>query len=143
MRYNGDTFMKRGGFTVSDCLFCKIAAGEIPSSKVYEDERCLAFRDIDPQAPTHFLVIPKEHIPSVAGITEDNAGVAAQRAGDVVKAEKFYKETLKYDYESARAYAMLSNALKAVTRQESCGLTMQPCHSLAGLRVEFRLALNS
>ena len=49
---------------MSDCLFCKIIAGEIPSSKVYEDEVCYAFNDIDPQAPTHFLVIPKAHIPS-------------------------------------------------------------------------------
>ena len=62
---------------MSDCLFCKIAQGEIPSDKVYEDELCLAFRDIDPQAPTHFLVIPKVHIPSCAQITEDNAAVTA------------------------------------------------------------------
>ena len=60
---------------MSDCLFCKIAAGEIPSGKVYEDDRCLAFHDIDPQAPTHFLVIPKAHIPSVAGVDADNAAV--------------------------------------------------------------------
>ena len=46
---------------MSDCLFCKIIAGEIPSKKVYEDNQCLAFYDIDPQAPTHFLVIPKTH----------------------------------------------------------------------------------
>ena len=62
---------------MSDCLFCKIVAGEIPSSKVYEDDACLAFYDIDPQAPTHFLVIPKAHIPSVAGVTEENAAVVA------------------------------------------------------------------
>ena len=62
---------------MSDCLFCKIAAGEIPSSKVYEDEVCLAFRDIDPQAPTHFLVIPKAHIGSVAEITPENAPAIA------------------------------------------------------------------
>ena len=49
---------------MSDCLFCKIAAGEIPSNKVYEDELVYAFYDIDPQAPTHFLVIPKAHIGS-------------------------------------------------------------------------------
>ena len=59
------------------CLFCKIAAGEIPSTKVYEDEAVLAFRDINPQAPTHILVIPKEHIPSVAGITAENSQVVA------------------------------------------------------------------
>ena len=53
---------------MEDCLFCKIIAGDIPSSKVYEDDLCYAFNDIDPQAPTHFLVIPKTHIASVAGI---------------------------------------------------------------------------
>ena len=47
---------------MNDCLFCKIAAGEIPSTKVYEDEQTLAFRDIAPQAPVHVLVIPKKHI---------------------------------------------------------------------------------
>ena len=60
-----------------DCLFCKIAAGEIPSTKVYEDEQILAFRDIAPQAPTHILVIPKCHIPSVAQVTEENAPLVA------------------------------------------------------------------
>ena len=59
------------------CLFCKIAAGEIPSTKVYEDDKILAFRDIAPMAPTHILVIPKEHIPSVDGITEENSHVVA------------------------------------------------------------------
>ncbi len=44
-----------------DCLFCKIIKGDIPSNKVYEDDLCYAFYDIDPQAPTHFLVIPKAH----------------------------------------------------------------------------------
>ena len=47
---------------MNDCLFCKIAAGEIPSTKVYEDETTLAFRDIAPQAPVHVLVIPKKHV---------------------------------------------------------------------------------
>ena len=60
-----------------DCLFCKIVAGEIPSTKVYEDEKILAFRDIAPMAPTHILVIPKVHIPSVDGITEENSAVVA------------------------------------------------------------------
>ena len=59
------------------CLFCKIAAGEIPSTKVYEDEKILAFRDIAPMAPTHILVIPKAHIPSVDGITGENSAVVA------------------------------------------------------------------
>ena len=58
-----------------DCLFCKIIAGEIPSKKVYEDDLCYAFYDIDPQAPTHFLVVPKEHIQSVSAVTEESAPV--------------------------------------------------------------------
>ena len=59
------------------CLFCKIVEGEIPSTKVYEDEKILAFRDINPQAPTHILVIPKTHIESVNGITAENASIVA------------------------------------------------------------------
>ena len=63
---------------MSDCLFCKIAAGEIPSNKVYEDETVLAFRDINPQAPTHILVIPKQHAAdSAAQITGENSAVVA------------------------------------------------------------------
>lgn len=60
---------------MSDCIFCKIAAGEIPSKKVYEDELCYAFYDLDPQAPTHFLVIPREHIASAFDVTEENSPV--------------------------------------------------------------------
>lgn len=60
---------------MSDCLFCKIIAGEIPSSRVYEDDLCYAFNDIDPQASTHFLVIPKAHIPSAAAVTQENSAV--------------------------------------------------------------------
>lgn len=62
---------------MSDCLFCKIAAGEIPSKKVYEDDRVFAFYDIDPQAPVHFLVIPKEHIASCGEITAENSTLVA------------------------------------------------------------------
>ena len=62
---------------MSDCLFCKIAAGEIPSAKVYEDDLCLAFKDIEPQAPVHFLVVPKTHIGSVAEVNADNSAIVA------------------------------------------------------------------
>ena len=58
-----------------DCLFCNIAAGKIPSKKVYEDELCYAFYDIAPQAPVHFLVIPKTHLDSVSDVTEENCAV--------------------------------------------------------------------
>lgn len=50
---------------MENCLFCRIAAGEIPSNKVYEDDKVLAFRDIDPQAPTHVLLIPKQHFANI------------------------------------------------------------------------------
>ena len=58
-----------------DCLFCAIAAGEIPSTKVYEDDSILAFRDIAPQAPTHLLVIPKTHISGVSAITAEHSAL--------------------------------------------------------------------
>ena len=60
-----------------DCLFCKIIAGEIPSSKVYEDEKVFAFRDINPQAPTHVLIVPKTHVPCADEITPENASLVA------------------------------------------------------------------
>ena len=60
-----------------DCVFCKIAAGEIPSKKAFEDDRVLAFYDLDPQAPIHILLIPKEHIASAAEITEENGTIVA------------------------------------------------------------------
>lgn len=62
---------------MSTCLFCKIISGEIPSTRVYEDDRILAIRDVAPQAPTHILVLPKEHIPSMAAITAENSSVVA------------------------------------------------------------------
>ena len=62
---------------MSDCLFCKIIAGDIPSTKVYEDDLVFAFRDINPQAPTHILVIPKTHISGCNGVTEENSAVVA------------------------------------------------------------------
>lgn len=60
-----------------DCLFCKIINGDIPSSKVYEDDTVFAFRDIEPQAPVHILIIPKSHIKSAAEITPENSSVVA------------------------------------------------------------------
>lgn len=60
-----------------DCVFCKIAKGEIPSKKAYEDDRVLAFYDLDPQAPVHILIIPKEHIRSADEITAENSSIVA------------------------------------------------------------------
>ena len=62
---------------MADCIFCKIAEGEIPSEIVYSDEHCVAFRDVNPQAPTHILVIPREHIKSVNEINSENSSIIA------------------------------------------------------------------
>ena len=59
----------------ADCLFCKIVAGDIPSSKVYEDDLCYAFNDITPQAPTHILIVPRKHIDSLDTATDDDKGL--------------------------------------------------------------------
>ncbi len=61
-----------------DCLFCKIIAGKIPSDKVYEDDAVLAFKDIDPQAPFHAVIVPKAHIVSAAEISAANSAVIAK-----------------------------------------------------------------
>lgn len=58
-----------------DCLFCKIIKGEIPSNKVYEDDAVFAFRDIEPQAPVHILIIPKEHIASANDLNDENSAI--------------------------------------------------------------------
>ncbi|MBO7728923.1 MAG: histidine triad nucleotide-binding protein [Oscillospiraceae bacterium] len=63
---------------MNDCIFCKIIAGDIPSAKVYEDESVYAFRDINPQAPVHVLVVPKEHISCANEITAENSGAVAK-----------------------------------------------------------------
>ena len=70
---------------MSDCLFCKIISGEIPSSKVYEDDFVFAFRDIAPQAPVHILIVPKEHITSASEINEENSHIVAKCFEAIVK----------------------------------------------------------
>src|SRR5688500_19786482 len=67
----------RGGVDM-DCLFCRIAAGEIPSKKAYEDERVVAFHDIDPKAPVHVLVIPRKHIASIVQLDDADAELIGQ-----------------------------------------------------------------
>jgi histidine triad (HIT) family protein len=71
-----------------DCIFCKIVAGEIPSSKVYEDESVYAFRDIQPQAPVHVLVVPKAHVASADEITGENAELVAKIFAAIPKIAK-------------------------------------------------------
>lgn len=62
---------------MADCVFCKIIAGEIPSKKLYEDDEVLAFYDIEPKAPVHFLVIPKQHFAGAEAVTAENSGLVA------------------------------------------------------------------
>ena len=83
---------------MTDCLFCKIVEGTIPSTKVYEDDLVLAFRDIEPQAPEHIIIIPKQHIKSANDITAENSSLvskvfeaAAKIANDLGFAEKGYR----------------------------------------------------
>ena len=61
---------------MSDCLFCRIIAGEIPSTKVYEDDQVYAFRDINPQAPVHVLIVPKKHMKNILELAADDTGAA-------------------------------------------------------------------
>jgi len=63
---------------MSDCLFCKIISGAIPSQRVFENDHVFAFRDISPQAPVHILVVPKEHVESAAALTAENSDLAAK-----------------------------------------------------------------
>ena len=76
---------------MEDCLFCKIAAGEIPSKKLYEDEQVVAFYDIAPQAKVHFLVIPKKHIPSAAALTETDGALLGHVFAVIAKLDNGYR----------------------------------------------------
>ena len=82
-----------------DCLFCKIIKGDIPSSKVYENEYVYAFRDINPQAPVHILVVPKVHISSVDEINAENSALVAkifEAIPEIAKAEAWTEVTALY-----------------------------------------------
>ena len=77
-----------------DCLFCKIVAGDIPSTKIYENEWVYAFADIDPQAPFHAIIVPKEHLASAAEITAENSHLVAkifEAVSEIAKQENLAK----------------------------------------------------
>ncbi len=93
------------------CVFCDIVAGKIPATILYQDDKAIAFRDIHPQAPTHFLVIPKEHVPSVAELSERHGDLAAHLisvAHEVAKreglaaVEKGYRLVMNYGREGGQ-----------------------------------------
>lgn len=71
-----------------DCIFCKIISGEIPSKKIFEDETCLVFHDVDPKAPVHFLAIPKEHITGADQIDGQNSAIVGHIFSVIAKAAK-------------------------------------------------------
>ena len=80
---------------MSDCLFCKIVSGEIPSTKIYEDEKVYAFLDIEPQAPKHIIIIPKLHIASANEITAENKDIIGDifyAAANIAKEQGFDKD---------------------------------------------------
>lgn len=74
---------------MSDCIFCKIANGEIPVNVVYEDDQILSFHDADPQAPVHVLIIPKKHIPTMDDVTEEDGALLAHL---ILKVQDIAKE---------------------------------------------------
>ena len=100
---------------MDDCLFCKIVKGEIPSKKVYEDEKVYAYYDIEPAAPVHFLVIPKEHIMSSCGeVTEENSAIIGYIYQVIAKLAR----ELKLD----KGYRVVTNC------GEDAGQTVQHIH---------------
>lgn len=80
---------------MSSCLFCRIVAGEIPSSRVYEDDRLVAFEDISPQAPMHVLVVPRQHIATLNDLTAEHDGLVGEmvRRGAAIAAERGHADT--------------------------------------------------
>ena len=106
-----------------DCLFCKIIAGEIPSTKVYEDDMVYAFRDINPIAPVHVLIIPKEHISGANKINADNSKYVAHifEAAAKIAAQEGYPDSFR----------IISNC------GEDAGQTVHPLHFhlLAGTKM--------
>lgn len=78
-----------------DCIFCKIASGDIPAAKVFEDEHCVAFNDIEPQAPTHILIIPRKHIASLDKAKESHSSLLGHlllTAADIARAKGFSED---------------------------------------------------
>ena len=100
---------------MQDCLFCKIVAGEIPSTKIYEDEYVYAFADIDPQAPFHAIIVPKEHITSAADITAENSHLIAKifenRLQSIFFTERNTREQLCYHSENEYCQERNKNTL--------------------------------
>lgn len=94
---------------MTDCIFCKIAAGEIPAEKVYEDDQVVGFRDLNPQAPVHVLIIPRKHIATLNDLTESDESLvghmhraAAKVAADEGLAERGYRTLINCNAEGGQ-----------------------------------------
>lgn len=87
---------------MSDCVFCKIIAGEIPSSKLYEDDELIAIRDINPLAPVHILLIPKKHVPTLMDLTESDMPI-------LMKIAKVANELAKKEGLAERGFRIMIN----------------------------------
>ena len=105
---------------MTDCIFCKIAAGEIPATKVYDDGEVLAFRDINPEAPVHLLVIPRRHIATLNDLTEADAALigrlylaAKQVATELGVAENGYRTVINCNPDAGEAVPHLHMHLLA------------------------------
>ncbi len=85
-----------------DCIFCKIVKNEIPSTVVYEDDKTIAFKDINPEAPVHILIVPKEHLASLEDVTEQNADILK----NILLTAKKVAETMKI---SDSGYRVINN----------------------------------
>ncbi|MGH9159724.1 MAG: histidine triad nucleotide-binding protein [Vicinamibacteraceae bacterium] len=79
---------------MSSCLFCKIIAGEIPSTKLYEDDQLVAFNDLNPQAPLHCLIVPRRHVPTLNDLTERDSGLVGEmiRRAAAIALERGYAD---------------------------------------------------
>ena len=95
---------------MADCLFCRMASGEMPVDKLHDDDLLFAIRDINPRAPVHFMVIPKEHIPTLADLTQDHAAllyrmvaVARDVAAKEGIAERGYRAVINVGREGGQA----------------------------------------
>ena len=92
-----------------ECLFCKIVAGEIPSDRVLEDDDVIAFRDINPRAPTHVLVVPRRHIPDAHSLTDDDGPIlsalfgAVRRIADDARLDRGYRVVTNVGPESGQS----------------------------------------
>lgn len=87
---------------MEDCIFCKIARGEVPCTKVYEDDAMLAFKDIEPQAPIHFLIIPKKHIKDLLSLSEEDGDLMA-------KVQKVVKELALQEGLDEKGFRLVTN----------------------------------